>query len=103
MDTFPTRVPALAAQVEAQAALRDELITAVAAAYRVALTEVETSTADGSLMRGEVLARWQDFAGSGDLLRALQGRRAMGRQRRRRGPARARRCGRRCGRRWSRC
>ena len=89
LDTFPTRVPALAAQVEAQAALRDELIAAVAAAYRVALTEIETSTADGSLMRGEVLARWQDFAGSGELLRALQARRAMGRQRRRRGPARA--------------
>jgi energy-coupling factor transporter ATP-binding protein EcfA2 len=89
LDTFPIRVPALAAQVEAQAALRDELIAAVAAAYRVALTEVETSTADGSLMRGEVLARWQDFAGSGELLRALQARRAMGRQRRRRGPARA--------------
>jgi energy-coupling factor transporter ATP-binding protein EcfA2 len=89
LDTFPTRVPALAAQVEAQAALRDELIAAVAAAYRVAFTEIETSTADGSLMRGEVLARWQDFAGSGELLRALQSRRVMGRQRRRRGPARA--------------
>ncbi len=61
----------------------------MAAAYRVALAEFETSTADGSLMRGEVLARWQDFAGSGDLLRSLQARRAMGRQRRRRGPARA--------------
>jgi hypothetical protein len=89
LDTFPTRVPALAAQVEAQAALRDELIRAVAAAYRVALTEIETSTADGSLMRGEVLARWQDFAGTGELLRALQARRAVGRARRRRGPARA--------------
>ena len=89
LDTFPIRVPALAAQVEAQAALRDELIAAVAAAYRVALTEIETSTADGSLVRGEVLARWQDFAGSGELLRALQARRAMGRQRRRRGPVRA--------------
>ena len=89
LDTFPTRVPALAAQVEAQAALRGELIAAVAAAYRVALTEIETSTTDGSLMRGEVLARWQDFAGSGELLRALQARRAVGRQRRRRGPARA--------------
>jgi energy-coupling factor transporter ATP-binding protein EcfA2 len=89
LDTFPTRVPALAAQVEAQAARRDELIAAVAAAYRVALTEIETSTADGSLMRGEVLARWQDFAGTGELLRALQARRAVGRARRRRGPARA--------------
>src|SRR5215470_16916521 len=89
LDTFPTRVPALAAQVEAQAALRDGLIAAVAAAYRVALTEIETSTADGSLMRGEVLARWQDFAGTGELLRALQAGRAVGRPRRRRGPARA--------------
>jgi energy-coupling factor transporter ATP-binding protein EcfA2 len=89
LDTFPTRVPALAAQVEAQAALRDELIAAVTAAYRVALTEIETSTADGSLMRGEVLAWWQDFAGTGELLRALQARRAVGRPRRRRGPARA--------------
>jgi energy-coupling factor transporter ATP-binding protein EcfA2 len=89
LDTFPTRVPALAAQVEAQAALRDELIAAVAAAYRVALTEIETCTADGSLMRGEVLARWQDFAGTGELMRALQTRRAVGRPRRRRGPGRA--------------
>ena len=29
---------------------------------------------DGTLMRGEVLARWQDFAGAGDLLRTLQSR-----------------------------
>jgi energy-coupling factor transporter ATP-binding protein EcfA2 len=89
LDTFPTRVPVLAAEVEGQAALRDDLIAAVTAAYRVALTEAETSTADGSLMRGEVLARWQEFAGTGELLRALQARRAVGRPRRRRGPARA--------------
>jgi energy-coupling factor transporter ATP-binding protein EcfA2 len=89
LDTFPTRVPALAAQVEAQASLRDELIAAVGAAYRVALTEIETATADGSLMSGEVLARWQDFAGTGELMRALQARRAVARPRRRRGPGRA--------------
>ena len=89
LDTFPIRVPALAAQVEAQAALRDDLIAAVAGAYRAALAGIETSTADGSLLSGEVLARWQDFAGTGDLLRALQTRRAVGKQRRRRSPARA--------------
>jgi energy-coupling factor transporter ATP-binding protein EcfA2 len=89
LDTFPTRVPALAAHVEAQAALRDDLIAAVTGAYRAALAVVEESTANGSLLRGEVLARWQDFAGTGDLLRALQTRRTVGRQRRRRSPARA--------------
>jgi energy-coupling factor transporter ATP-binding protein EcfA2 len=89
LDTFPTRVPVLAAHVEAQAALRDDLIAAVTGAYRAALAEIETATADGSLLRGEVLARWQDFAGTGDLLRALQTRRTVGRQRRRRSPARA--------------
>ena len=89
LDTFPIRVPALATQVEAQAALRGDLIAAVAGAYRAALAGIETSTSDGSLLSGEVLARWQDFAGTGDLLRALQTRRAVGKQRRRRSPARA--------------
>ena len=29
---------------------------------------------DGSLLRGEVLARWQEFVGTGELLRTLQDR-----------------------------
>ncbi|HYB88460.1 MAG TPA: GTPase [Streptosporangiaceae bacterium] len=89
LDTFPVRVPMLAAHVEAQAALRDKLVAAVTGAYRAAMAEVETATADGSLLSGEVLARWQDFAGTGELLRSLQPRRSVGKQRRRRGPARA--------------
>ncbi|HUL26217.1 MAG TPA: GTPase [Streptosporangiaceae bacterium] len=89
LDTFPVRVPALAAQVEAQGALRDELIGAVTGAYREALAGIETAAADGSLLRGEVLARWQDFAGTGELLRSLQTRRAVGRPRRHRSPGRA--------------
>ncbi len=89
LDTFPVRVPTLAAHVEEQGALRGNLVTAVTGAYRAALADVETSTADGSLMRGEVLARWRDFAGTGDLLRSLQTRRTVGRQRRRRTPSRA--------------
>ena len=27
---------------------------------------------DGALLRGEVLARWQEFVGTGELLRSLQ-------------------------------
>jgi energy-coupling factor transporter ATP-binding protein EcfA2 len=89
LDTFPTRVPVLAAQVEAQAALRDDLLATVTGSYHAALAEIGTATADGSLLTGEVLARWQDFAGTGDLVRALQARRTVGKQRRHRSPARA--------------
>ncbi len=88
LDTFRTRVPALAAQVEGQVALRSGLTTMIAAAYQAALAELDKTLQDGSLMSGEVLARWQDFAGTGDLLRTLQSRRG-GKQRRHRSPARA--------------
>jgi energy-coupling factor transporter ATP-binding protein EcfA2 len=89
LDTFRTRVPALAAQIESQVTLRTGLTTVVAAAYRAGLAEIDQKLQDGSLMSGEVLARWQDFAGTGDLLRTLQSRRgAGGKQRRHRSPAR---------------
>ncbi len=83
LDTFRSRVPALAAEVEAQLVIRSDLRSAVEGAYAAGLAEADEALADGSLLRGEILARWQDFAGTGDLLRSLQvprGRRA--RQRR---------------------
>ena len=89
LDTFRTRVPALAGQIEAQVTLRADLIAAVTGAYQAGLAEIDEKLQDGSLMSGEVLARWQDFAGTGDLLRTLQSRRGSGKQRRHRGPARA--------------
>ena len=75
LDSFRGRVPALARQLEAQVAFRAELRTDVDAAYMGALAEIDTATRDGSLLRGEVLARWQDFAGSGDLQHAMHRRR----------------------------
>src|SRR5215467_1846235 len=88
LDTFRTRVPALAAQVEGQVSLRSDLTGMIAAAYQAALAEIDKTLRDGSLMSGEVLARWQDFAGTRDLLSTLQSRRG-GKQRRHRSPARA--------------
>ncbi len=83
LDTFTDRVPALAAQSEMQLALRRELSTAADAAYSAGLAELDEAIRSGSLLRGEVLARWQDFAGTGDLLRTLENRR--GKQNGRRG------------------
>ncbi|MEV4174924.1 dynamin family protein [Nonomuraea sp. NPDC049709] len=72
LNSFRTRVPALAKHLEAQVAFRAELRGDVEAAFRGALVEIDKTSKNGSLLRGEVLARWQDFAGSGDLMRSLQ-------------------------------
>ncbi|GAA0371959.1 AAA family ATPase [Actinoallomurus spadix] len=93
LDTFRTRVPELAAKVEEQVALRTLLREDVEGAYATGLAELDEATRNGSLLRGEVLARWQDFAGTGDLERALHaGRGQTGHRgsRRNRAPARVR-------------
>lgn len=74
LEGFRVRVPALARHLEKQVALRAQLRSDVDAAYSEALAEIDEVTRNGSLLRGEVLARWQDFAGSGDILRALHWR-----------------------------
>lgn len=48
--------------------LRREVTTA----FREALSAVVDSTRDGTLLRGEVLARWQDFVGTGEFFRGLE-------------------------------
>ena len=40
--------------------------------YRKAAEDIATATGDGSMLRGEVLARWQDFVGTGELLRSVE-------------------------------
>jgi hypothetical protein len=88
LDTFRIRVPSLAAQVEDQITLRTGLTGTVVGTYQAGLDEIDRTMQDGSLMSGEVLACWQDFAGAGDLLSTLQARRGS-RQHKHRAPARA--------------
>ena len=42
------------------------------AAYRDAVARILDATKDGALLRGEVLARWQDFVGTGEFFRSLE-------------------------------
>jgi hypothetical protein len=67
LDTFKSRVPAVAAHVEAQVVLRAELRRAAETAYRNAFAEVGQGLKDGTLLHGEVLARWEDCVVAGDL------------------------------------
>lgn len=41
-------------------------------AYDDAIANMDQASADGTLLRGEVLARWQEFVGTGELLRSLE-------------------------------
>jgi energy-coupling factor transporter ATP-binding protein EcfA2 len=77
LDTFKTRVPKLAAHVDAQVVLRTRLRGEAEAAYATALAEFDAGTRDGRLLAGVVLARWQDYAASGDLGAALRGKRPI--------------------------
>jgi GTPase SAR1 family protein len=91
LDTFNGRVPVLADQAAAQITARRELRDLADTAYADGLEDFDEATESGAALRGEVLARWQDFAGTGDLLRALQSRkgRGTGRGKKERTPARA--------------
>jgi hypothetical protein len=90
LDTFRSRVPALADHVIEQLALRRRLRQTVEDAYTAGLDQMDEEAKSGGLLQGEVLARWQDFAGAGDLLRSIQVRRGRaGRPKKHHTPARA--------------
>jgi energy-coupling factor transporter ATP-binding protein EcfA2 len=58
------------AQLEADNRLRD-----VSRRYADdAVVRVAAATSDGTLLRGEVLARWQDFVGTGEFFRSIEQR-----------------------------
>jgi energy-coupling factor transporter ATP-binding protein EcfA2 len=77
LDTFKTRVPMLAAHVDAQVMLRTRLRREAEIAYAGALAQFDEGTRDGRLLVGEVLARWHDYAVSGDLGTALRTKRGL--------------------------
>ncbi|MGN9803150.1 ABC transporter [Micromonospora sp. L32] len=67
-------VEALAEAADEQVAAADALDERVRAAYRGAHRTVEEGLKDGRLLRGEVLARWQEFVGTGEFFRTLEAR-----------------------------
>ncbi|AWB94047.1 ABC transporter [Aeromicrobium chenweiae] len=59
---------ALDAQIEVAESFYREAETV----QRKALDEISTRTSDGTLLRGEVLASWQEFVGTGELLKSVE-------------------------------
>ena len=74
LDSVPARVAGIASTVQSQAATAEELLGTVDRAYGAALREIEDSFQSGTLLRSEVLARWHEFLGTGDLMRTIEAR-----------------------------
>ncbi len=62
----------LADGVRRQGDAVDELGRQAANQFRLAADEVALATSDGTMLRGEVLSRWQDFVGTGEFMRGVE-------------------------------
>ncbi|HSN43375.1 MAG TPA: ABC transporter [Propionibacteriaceae bacterium] len=67
-----SHAPAIATAVDEQSAALTALRADAAKSYAEAVRSVGVQSADGTLLRGEVLARWHDFVGTGEFMRAME-------------------------------
>ncbi len=68
------QAPSIAEAVDDQAEVVTQLRDDATVAFGDATRAVNVQTADGSLLRGEVLARWHEFVGTGEFMRAVENR-----------------------------
>ena len=78
LESVRPRTAAVVAAAEGEAAAASRLRGEVTAAYARAAEEVEDALRSGTMLRGEVLARWHELIGTGDLMRALETRVGVG-------------------------
>jgi hypothetical protein len=64
--------PVVAGAVEEQAVSLETLRADAEKSFAEAVRSIAVQTADGTLLRGEVLARWHDFVGTGEFFRAVE-------------------------------
>jgi hypothetical protein len=74
LQSIRHRVQALARHADEQLAAAAGLRADVDERYAAARREVDDSVRGGAVLRGEVLARWQEYVGTGELMRTLQAR-----------------------------
>ena len=72
IGALAARTPRLARAADEQVEVADQLRAEVDQSYSEAVRTIKVQTADGTLLRGEVLARWHEFVGTGEFFRALE-------------------------------
>jgi energy-coupling factor transporter ATP-binding protein EcfA2 len=74
IGALTVRAPQLADAVDEQITVAHQLRDEADHSYAEAIRTCQVQTQDGTLLRGEVLARWHDFVGTGEFFRALEQR-----------------------------
>jgi energy-coupling factor transporter ATP-binding protein EcfA2 len=74
LQSLRLRVSAVAREVDDQLATAALLRDEADSAYADAVLDIDDGVRSGSVLRGEVLARWQEFVGTGELTRGLEER-----------------------------
>lgn len=74
LQSVRSRVSSLAREVDEQLAAAASLRDAAEDCYADAVREFDDGIRSGSVLRGEVLSRWQEFVGTGEMTRNLEKR-----------------------------
>ncbi|MGH3470674.1 MAG: ABC transporter [Nocardioidaceae bacterium] len=74
ISSLGRRTREISEALRTQQQIHDQLRADVCRAYADGLAAVDQASQDGTLLRQEVLARWQEFVGSGELLKSLEER-----------------------------
>ncbi|MEI2764896.1 MAG: ABC transporter [Dermatophilaceae bacterium] len=72
LDSLGARVQTLVEATDAQVGATRALTDVADAAYADAAAHVRAGIDDGTLLRGEVLSRWQEFVGTGEFFRQVE-------------------------------
>lgn len=72
VDALARSIEELAVHSETQVRAHESLVREVERAYDRAAQRISEETSDGSMLRGEVLGRWQDFVGTGEFMRGIE-------------------------------
>ncbi|MFT0848444.1 dynamin family protein [Actinomycetaceae bacterium L2_0104] len=72
MDALLARESDILGAMDEQLAMRSRMEDELARAFEAAETAVKNSIDDGTMLRGEVLARWQEIVGTGEWMRKLE-------------------------------
>ena len=72
LNSLTTRVERLAEASSAQVQTVEQMRAVVDVSYAEAIEGISRGMSDGTLLRGEVLARWQEFIGTGEFIRQIE-------------------------------
>ncbi len=81
LSSVTPRAEQILAAAKTQDAIGSELRAAADRSYRQATERIVADLSSGTMLRGEVLDRWQELIGTGELMRAIQSRISLWRDR----------------------